>query len=225
MNSSQTIPLAIVLGGVIIALAVYATVRPQNQNATLETGNPALVRPVDPEDHVLGNPNAPIKIVEYSDFDCGHCKTYDATLRTLMNELGATGDVAWVFRHYPIRELHPNAFKHAEAAACAARTGGSDAFWKFSASLFENQPAMPDRYGEFAQAAGIPSNAFATCMQNAATTVDARINADIENGTAAGARGTPYTVIIAEGKKPVALSGAYPYTELKATIESMRSSR
>ncbi len=225
MQSSQTIPLAIVLGGVIIAVAVYATVRPQVEQAALEAGNPALVRPVDSADHIFGNPGAKVKIIEYSDFDCGYCKTYDATLRALMAEVGGSGDVAWIFRHYPIRELHPNAYKHAEAAACAAQTGGTDAFWKFSASLFANQPASPSRYGEFAQAAGIPTAAFATCMQNAATTVDARINADIENGTAAGARGTPYTILVADGKKPVALSGAYSYAELKAAVEQMLSAR
>lgn len=223
MKTSQTVPIAIVLGGLIVAVAVYTTVKSNNPSTASKTGDPTTVRPIDASDHTLGNPLAPVKIIEYTDFDCGHCKNFDLTLRQIIADLGATGKVAWVLRHFPIVELHPNALKHARAADCVAKAGGNDAFWKFTASLFQNQPTDPSRYGEFAQSAGVSGNAFAECYQSAATTVDPHIQADIENGKAAGANGTPYTLIIVAGQPPFVIPGAYPYADVKDAVQLMLS--
>ncbi len=220
MKTSTTIPIAILIGGLIVAAAVYVTVKSTQPPTSSSTGNPALVRPVGADDHILGNPLAPVKIIEYSDFDCAFCKDYDATLRQIIADLGASGKVAWVYRQFPIPS-HPNAMKHAQAAECIAKVAGNDAFWKFAGSLFENQPTDPSRYGALAKATGADTNAFATCYQNAATTVDARILADIENGKAAGASGTPYTIIIAPGKSPFVIPGAYPYADVRDAVESL----
>ena len=70
MKPSTTIPLAIVIGGIIVALAVYLSIHSTAPSTSSGNGNPALVRPVGPDDHILGNPSAPVKIVEYADFDC-----------------------------------------------------------------------------------------------------------------------------------------------------------
>ncbi|HUQ30257.1 MAG TPA: thioredoxin domain-containing protein [Candidatus Paceibacterota bacterium] len=223
MKTSQTVPIAIILGGLIVATAVYMSVKANNPSTASGTGDPTVVRPVDSSDHILGNPLAPVKIIEYSDFDCTHCKDFDAVLHQIVADLGATGKVAWVFRQFPIVELHPNAVKHAEASDCVAKVGGNDAFWKFATALFQNQPTDPARYGELAQAAGIRGNGFAECYQNAASTVDAHITADIENGKAAGANGTPYTLIVVKGQAPFVIPGAYPYADVKDAVQSMLS--
>ena len=158
-------------------------------------------------------------IVEYSDFDCGFCKNFHETLHQIIASEGADGDVAWIFRQFPLTEIHPNALSHARAAECAAEAAGNDAFWRFADILFKNQPVVSTRYGEFANAAGIPGDAFAACFSNAAAAVDGRILADRQNALDIGAPGTPYSIILVAGKAPVVVKGAPPYDAVKLLID------
>lgn len=210
----STIPLAIIVGGVLIALAVYATVPRADNNA-----NASHVRPVGASDHILGNPSAKVFIIEYSDFECTHCRDFEKTLRGIIAEEGAEGEVAWVFRHLPVTKQHPNAFTAARAAECVAKMAGNDAFWKFVGILFDHQPIDPTTYGALAVEAGVKSADFTACYTNAATLVDDRINADRDNALASGVRGTPYSFILVPGKPPIVLSGAYPYEVMKGKID------
>lgn len=218
MHRNLTIPIAIILGGFIVAIAVYFAVAPRTLAPT-GIGNPSLVRPVGSADHILGSPTAPVKIVEYSDFDCTFCKDFDETLHQIIANEGADGSVAWVYRQFPLTEIHPDAMKNAEAAECAAIAGGNDAFWKFAGELFKNQPADGAKYGQYALNAGVPGAAFSSCYTDAAAAVDARIAADRENALAVGAQGTPYSLILVDGKTPVVMNGAYSYDAVKALID------
>jgi len=215
MKSSLTIPLAIIVGGVIVAVAVYVSM----PKAQTSAGNPALVRPVSTGDHILGNPAAPVVIVEYSDFDCEFCKGFHDTLHQIVANAGATGKVAWVFREFPLTEIHPTAFSHARAAECVAVVAGNDAFWKFSNALFANQPADPASYGTLASSVGISGSAFATCYSTASSTLDARITADRQNALDMGAQGTPYSIILVNGKNPVVIAGGYSYDAVKQLVD------
>lgn len=217
MKASFTVPLAIIVGGVIIAIAVYISMPHGQKGAT--SGNPALVRPVGTQDHILGNPAAKVMIVEYADFDCEYCKGFASTLHQIVANEGATGDVAWVYREFPLTEIHPNAMTGAEAAECAGQVSGNDAFWKFADALFANQPVSPSQYGTLAGTIGISGDAFASCFADAATTVDARINADRQNALSMGALGTPYSLILVAGKPPVVMAGAYPYSAVKQLVD------
>ena len=220
MKPSSLLPVAIFLGGIIVAGAVYFSAVKKEPSTSSGTGNPALVRPVSASDHILGNPAAPVMIVEYADFDCEFCKTFDETLHQIIANEGASGNVAWVYREFPLVEIHPDAMSNARAAECVAETAGNDAFWKFADSLFANQPVDPVRYGALAEAAGVSGTAFATCYSNASTSVDARILADRENALAIGARGTPYSLILVAGKAPVVMDGAYSYNAVKRLVEA-----
>lgn len=82
-------------------------------------------------DHILGNPNAPIKIIEYSDFECPYCKIFHATMNKIVAE--SNGNVSWVYRHWP---LHQNSFEKAIAAECVASIKGNEAYWQYSELLF-----------------------------------------------------------------------------------------
>ena len=215
MKSSYTVPIAIVAGGLIVAAAVYISM-PKTPGA--DAGNPALVRPVGASDHILGNPAAPVVIVEYSDFDCEFCKDLNDTLHQVIAHEGVDGKVAWVYRQFPLTELHPNALSHARAAECVAVVAGNDAFWKFSQALFANQPVNPATYGALAASVGISGDAFATCYANATAALDARIMADRQNALDAGASGTPYSLILVAGSPPIVMAGAYPYDEIQKLI-------
>ncbi|MEK7126135.1 MAG: hypothetical protein AAB835_01420, partial [Patescibacteria group bacterium] len=108
---------------------------------------------------------------------------------------------------------------HARASECVSATSGNDAFWKFSNALFANQPADPSRYGELASSVGISGDAFATCYSTASTTLDARITADRQNALDVGATGTPYSIILVNGKPFEVMSGGYSYDAVKALVD------
>lgn len=217
MTTSRKIPIAIALGGVIIALAIYFSVPAAPEQAK---SGPALARPVGSGDHILGNPSARVMIVEYADFESGFSKDFHETLHQIVANEGARGTVAWVFRAFPLSELHQNALSSARAAECVAASAGNDAFWKFADLLFASQPIDPLRYGSLAQTAGVTdSGAFSSCYMNSAKTVDARIEADRKNALDAGASGAPYSLILIAGKQPVVMDGAYPYDAVKLLVD------
>jgi protein-disulfide isomerase len=220
MSSSLKIPLAIVAGGVIIAVAVYASM-PKRVQTGSGSGDPALVRPISASDHILGNPAAKAMIVEYCDFDSEFCKSFDDTLHQIIASEGTSGEVAWTFREFPLTELHPNALSHAKAAECVAQIAGNDAFWKFKSSLFANQPVNPMRYGELAVAAGAPGDPFATCYasESASTPLIEHIKSDRQNALDTGAAGAPYSLIVVAGKPPIVMDGAYPYDAVKQLLD------
>lgn len=218
MKSSITVPLAIIVGGIIVAIAVYISV-PKSAGTDSNVGNPSLVRPVGAADHILGNPAAKVMIVEYSDFDCEFCKHFHETLHQVIANQGASGQVAWVFREFPLTEIHPNALSHAKAAECVAAVAGNDMFWKFTDSLFKNQPVNPSSYGELASGVGISGDAFATCYASASSTLTARIMADRQNALDMSARGTPYSLILVTGKPPVVMAGGYSYDAVKELVD------
>jgi len=129
------IPLAIVIAGAFVAGALYFSNSGATANAPVAitdtnqpvaaapepTGSTDAVRPVTSEDHIKGNPNAPIKIVEYSDFECPFCKRFHDTMNEVMDKYGDSGEVAWVFRQFPLEQLHPvKAQAVAVASECAA---------------------------------------------------------------------------------------------------------
>lgn len=218
MKSEYTVPTAIVIGGIIVAIAVFASL-PKGQ---LSTGsgraNPSLVRPISASDHILGNPSAPIMIVVYSDFDCSFCKGFHDTMHQIVAIQGASGKVAWTFRQFPLNEIHPNAAKHARASECAAEVAGNAAFWSFADALYKNQPADPSSYGTLAATAGIKGDGFAACMSGDTTALDARIAQDRQNALDMGAEGTPFSILLAAGQPPVILDGAYSYDAVKELV-------
>jgi protein-disulfide isomerase len=152
-----------------------------------------------------------VKVVEYADFDCEYCKQFDETMNEVIANEGTSGQVAWVFRNFPLTAIHPNAMKAAEAAECVAQVGGNEAYWKFADSLFENQPVDPIDFAQYAEAAGANPNTVASCEENASSTVDAGIDADIQNAQAVGAQGTPYSLLVTASSAPIVINGAEPY--------------
>jgi len=82
-------------------------------------------------DHILGNPDAQVKIIEYSDYECPYCKSFHITMNQVVAE--SDGNVIWVYRHWPI---HQNSMAKLVAAECVAKIKGNEAFWKYSDLLF-----------------------------------------------------------------------------------------
>lgn len=218
-RSSWILPGAIVLSGAIIAIAVYA-VR-SNPAISAPERNPEIVRPVSPEDHLVGNPEAPVVVVEYADLDSEFTKRFQKAMAQLMTEYGPSGQVAWVFRHLPLVDIHRNAGRHAEAAECAAELAGEDAFWRFIDLMHARAPRDtefdPRGYSDLADQLGISGEALESCVTSGRHA--ARVEADFKNALDAGADATPYLVLFVEGQDPVTISGSMPYESLKRVID------
>jgi len=231
-NSSIAIPIAIVVGFALIAGAIYFSgSRTSNTSQQATQNQPAAerpaavdIRPVDSSDYIRGNPNAPIMIVEYSDYDCPFCKNFHDTMKRIMDEFAVGGQVAWIYRQYPIVQLHPNAPRISEAALCVGELAGQDGFWEFSDLIFSereiNAPTNMLKLNGFAATAGADSAEFETCL--ASGRHKATVEATLAEGSAAGIQGTPHSVIIA-GDQKAAINGAQPYEVVRGIVSTLIS--
>lgn len=231
MNSTNlSIPISIVIAGAFIAGAIFfATGRSSSNNdagvpqqpTPQATGDFEAMKEISSSDHVRGNPNAPVKIVEYSDFECPFCKSFHSTMRQVVEEYG---NVAWIYRHFPLDQLHPvKSRKESVASECANELGGNDAFWKFADRFFEltpsnNQTDIDTVLPQIAKEIGLDVGTFNTCLESGK--FDAHIEEDVQNAFATGGNGTPWSIVVAKNGKKYPLSGAQPVENVKALIET-----
>ncbi|HEX9811809.1 MAG TPA: thioredoxin domain-containing protein [Burkholderiales bacterium] len=179
-----------------------------------------LPRP-NKSDHIYGNPTAPVTLIEYSDFECPFCKRFHDSVKQVVD--ASKGQVKWVYRHFPIEQLHPvKARKEAVAAECAGELGGHDAFWKFADRFFELTPSnnrtdVDTVLPQIAREIGLDEKQFASCV--ASGRHDQRIDKDIRDAQTSGANGTPWSVIVSKGGKTYVLSGAQPQAAIKQLTE------
>lgn len=177
----------------------------------------------------LGNSDAKVKIVEFSDFQCPFCERfYNENFAQLKKDYIDTGKVQFVFRHYPLKEIHPNAQKAAEAAQCANEQGN---FWDYHDMLFTklsdwssiDGASALEKYVEYANSIGLNGEELRNCVST--DEMADVINNDLEAGKKAGVNGTPTTYIngqlVSSGGQS---AGALPYTELKKLIDEALSS-
>lgn len=162
------------------------------------------------DDHIRGNFEAPVTLIEFSDFECPYCARFHVTLKDLLAEYG--GRVRLVFKHYPL-PFHKNAQKAAEASECA---GEQSKFWEMHDLIFEaqaNQTMSVEKWQEEAEKLGLNTTQFKECLDSGKY-VD-KIKADTILGNSLGVKGTPATFVGDE-----LIGGAVPYESLKAIVES-----
>ncbi len=175
------------------------------------------VPPVTADDHIFGNPNAPIKLIEYSDFECPFCQRFHPTAKAVVAKYN--GQVAWIYRHYPLA-FHPQAQPAAEASECVAELAGNDAFWQFSDALFENQSSLGQAlYEQEAQRAGANLAQFKDCLSSGKYAD--KIQKQFTEGSTAGISGTPGSIIIAPNGDTYPISGAVPLSQFEAIIDPL----
>ncbi len=223
MKSQYILPLTIVVAGALIAGAVFLVGKNNTTNPNGGTGQKTTARPYDPAvDHILGNPAAPIKVVEYMDLECSHCKLFEATMHQIMDFYGQSGKVAWVSRPLPLAQIHSKAPQEAHAAECAAEQGGDAAYFKYIDQLFSVTPS--DNGLDLAQLpiiagqVGLNVDNFKQCLSSGKYA--SKIQASYNEAIAAGAKGTPFTLIMV-GKDAIVLEGAQPYDSMRAVIDEV----
>ncbi len=223
-EQSLSIPIAIVIAGIIIAGAVYVT---RSTTPTTTNGGPLAqeinIKAVSDKDHIYGNPKAPIVIVEYSDTECPFCKQFHSTMRRIVDEYAKDGKVAWVYRHFPIDQLHSKARKEAEATECANELGGPAKFWEYINRLFEVTPSNDGldaaELPKIAEEVGLKKADFSSCLlsgRHAAT-----VEAQYQEGVTAGSQGTPYSVLITKKGEKFPIEGAQSYATIKSMIDAI----
>lgn len=219
--------MAIVLAGVLVAGAIIFTKGNAGGEITATTGGndnkEISLRPVTDDDHILGNPDAEIVIVEYSDTECPFCKQFHKTMQAIIAEYGTDGRVAWVYRHFPLVQLHPKAPKEAEALECAGELGGKSAFWDYTNRVYEVTPANngldPEQLLVIAEELKIDRTAFETCLNSGRYTE--KVQADYQDAIAAGGRGTPHSIIITRDGDKLPIEGAQPLATVKSIIDGL----
>ena len=233
MNKQQTnpyfVPVAIVIVGAFIGGAIFFSSDSKSVASNDNIKTPVtqqdktnFVDPVDDKDHIRGSMNAPVKIVEYSDFECPFCQRHHGTLAQIFNSHVESGDVAWVFRQFPIEQSHSKAPTVALASECVAKLGGNEAFWKFADRYFEVslsnnrtdiEMVIPKLIGEI----GVSDTDFQSCMNSGELMAD--VEEDFNNAVATGSRGTPWSILIAPNGKTFPINGAQPAAAIEQLIQ------
>lgn len=224
---------SIIIAGLIIAGAIVfvnlhptpaapATAGTTTGTATAPAANANVPAP-STSDHIIGSLNAPIVLVEYSDFQCPYCKMIYPTLQQIVSE--SKGQVAWIYREFPLYQIHPQAMPAADAAECIADQLGSSGFWKFADAIFADQTKMSETYYDtLAVQFGADKAKFDSCVSS--HKFSARIQAETAQAQESGGTGTPFTVIInTKTGKQYPVSGALPYAQILAVINQAKNSQ
>ena len=161
-------------------------------------------------DNVRGKFNAPITLVEYSDFECPFCGKIYPTFKKLLADY--SGKVRLVYKHFPL-SFHPNAQKAAESAECASEQGK---FWEYHDKIFENQSGgfSLSNFKQWAEDLNLDVNKFNDCLDSGKYA--SKVQADQADGQNRGVQGTPATFVNGQ-----LVSGAVPYENFKSIIDQL----
>lgn len=190
---------------------------PQAADQQVQAPPPAVVKVENGKLPLLGNKDAKVTIVEFSDFQCPFCKRYiDETHSQINDTYIKTGKVKFAYRHYPL-SFHANAAKAAEASECANEQGK---FWNYHDLLFDNQDtwasqepaAAADSFTDYAGQLGLNTDQFRSCLDTGKS--KAAVDADFVAGGEAQVDGTPTFFI--NGNRVV---GAVPFSDLQKVID------
>ena len=156
--------------------------------------------------------------------ECPFCKRFHPTAQQLVDEYN--GQVAWVYRHFPLDQIHSKADKEAEAIECANELAGSDGFWKMTDKIFEVTPSNNglnlDDLPKLAGEVGLNQSAFKECLDSGKYAD--HIENDYQGGIKAGITGTPGNILLdTKTGKTKLIPGALPFENFKTEIDSMLS--
>lgn len=223
-KSSNSLSIAIVIASIIIGGSIYMVLKPTTPVDPLKDPIAAsgTIPNVSKSDHILGNPTAPIIIVEYTDLECPYCKSFQQTMKFLMDDYGKKGQVAWVVRHLPVPQLHSKAPYEHQAAECAAELGGNDAFFAYIDKVFGRTPSnngldlelLPAIAGEV----GLDKTKFTACLQSGKYAE--YIKNQAAGAVLAGAQGTPYSVVFFENQR-LPVPGAQSAKTMRSLIDTL----
>ena len=178
------------------------------------------IPPVSDEDHIRGDRNAEITLIEYSDYECPFCERFHPTTQQILDEY--EGTVRLVYRHFPLDQLHPKARPAAVASECVAELGGEDAFWAFTDAVFANQLTTLSDLAGTAGGVGVNTSAFQSCFDSGRYAD--KVESQYQGGLEAGITGTPGNLVLNQNGDVWLIPGALPFESVKAVIDEALSS-
>lgn len=170
-------------------------------------------------DHIYGNPDAQISLVEYSDFQCPFCKRFHPTAKQIVDS--SNGEVNWIYRNFPLEGHEPEATQQALAAECVAELAGNDAYWQYADILFSKGTSDVKGMTEEAVKLGANESEFKQCYESQKH--KDRIQSNMENGIKAGVSGTPGNILLNNKTgEAVLIEGAQSATVFSRYIEKLK---
>ena len=175
---------------------------------------------IEDNDPVLGDSDAGVTIIEFSDFQCPFCERVanGAIADFKRSSYFSDGEVNLIYKHLPLNSIHPYAQKAGEAAECANRQGS---FWEYHDALFANQGVLDvDSLKSYAAQVGLNTGDFNSCLDNG--DASSEVSKETAQGQSVGARGTPFFVVVNnDNGKSTTVSGAVPWTNFEAAISAV----
>lgn len=219
-----TTPVAIIVGALILGGSHLA------YGFIIQNGSPSAValfkgRAIDDSDFVTGNVKSKVLLVEYSDTECPFCAQLHPTIKKIQDEYASK--VAFVYRYFPLTQIHPNAFEESRAIHCVGKVAGAlkrqnyiDEMFNYKLSK-QNMVLPVGKKESFAVNVGADPTLFTACMQsNESKDV---IDASLSDVMAAGVQGTPATFVLLKTRNGYevisAIDGARPYEYIKAAVD------
>ncbi len=169
---------------------------------------------------IKGNANAPVVLVEFSDYQCPFCRSFwSGALPLIQQNYIDTGKVKLVYKDFPLNSIHPQAQKAAEAARCVGEQKGDAGYYQMHDLLFENQNDLSvANLKKLALKTGVSTGTFNNCLDSGKYASE--VNADLAYGSSLGVSGTPGFFIGNDQEGYVKISGAQPYSVFEQAIES-----
>jgi len=237
VNTENVWKIASVVLGVLLLISIF-TGGFGGKGSTSDSGNgevapsgnsgnsqPSLAvnaKDLEDDDAYLGKKDAPLTIVEFSDYQCPFCRSFwSQTLPQIKSEYIDTGKVKFVYRDFPL-SFHPGSQPAAEATECAKEQGGNGMYFEFHDIIFSEQAKSGQGTVQFTlsdlkewakKVEGLKYESWEKCIDSGKYRNE--VQKDMQAGTVAGVRGTPHFVV---GSTP--LSGAQPFSSFKAVIEA-----
>lgn len=197
-----------------------AAVAPTDPNPSVPSVPTNVKVTIDDDDPILGDKNAKVSIVEFSDFQCPFCaRVASGAITEFKNsDYFKDGKVNLIYKDFPLTSIHPFAQKAAEAAQCA---NDQDKFWEYHDTLFANQQALSvTDLKKYAMDIGLNTDEFDSCLDDGKSAKE--VGDDLTKATAAGGRGTPYFVVVNNNNgKTAPVSGAVPFAQIEAAINAV----
>lgn len=218
-----TTPIAIIIGSVILALGLvgYGYV----SNGTSASSDPKIFKGknIGSDEPIFGI-SKKVFVIEYSDTECPYCVSFNPTIEKMRSEY--KDRVGFVYRFFPLTQIHPHAQKEAEAIACAGKLGGGKAFFEYMSAMFSKKTPSNTQLKEtglkdLATQIGIDANALTECVTSGE--MGDKVTESINDGVTAGVNGTPTTFVVTKDWKGLhvvaTITGAQTEEYVRKAIE------
>ena len=218
-------PIAIILGAIILAVGLvgYGYVTTANQTGSIDS-KVFLGKAIGSDEPIYGV-SKKVFVIEYSDTECPFCVQFYPTIEQIRNEY--KDKVGFVYRFFPLTQIHPHAQKEAEAIACAGKLGGSKGYFDYLVAMFDYKTKnrttqlKPTGLEDLATQVGLDAKALKACVDSGEMAT--KVSDSGNDGVTAGVSGTPTTFVLTKDRKGLhvvaSITGAQTYDYVKKAVD------